>query len=127
MGALNVVQMTINNEAIGIKPNTFEFTPGRGDRRVRTKMSGNNKQTVLSVDKETEFSKVMFTLITETDTAKKIMEWQDNFDANVIVAQDDGGNTYTFNQAILLTDPSIKSGVDGETPIEFQSETVAKG
>ena len=42
MPGLNVVQLTVNNEAIGIKPNSFSYKTGRGERRVRTKMSGSN-------------------------------------------------------------------------------------
>lgn len=125
MAALNIIQLTINNEPIAIKPNSFSMTGGRGERHVRTKMSGANTDTVVSVDIETSKSMSKFTLLTETSTSTKIFEWQDNFDANVVVAQDDAGNTYTFNRAIITTDPEIQSGVDGETEVEFESSSVA--
>ena len=68
-----------------------------------------------------------FTLFSETDTASKVTEWQDNLDANVVIAQDNDGNTYTFNKAIITNDPEIAAGVDGEVEVEFRSSTVVLG
>ncbi len=127
MAALNVIQLTINNEAIGIKPNSFKFTTGRGERTVRTKMSGSNLSTVQSSDVETQVSMCKFTLLSETDTTAKLTEWQDNFDSNVVIAQDADGNTYTFTKAIITSDPEISAGVDGEVEIEFTSSPVVQG
>ena len=127
MAALNVVQIAVNNETIGIKPNSFVFTGGRGERTVRTKMTGSATTTVVSTDVETQKSMCNFTLITETDTPAKVFEWQDNLDSNVVTVIDDDGNTYTFNKAILTTDPQITAAVDGETPLEFESQVVVQG
>jgi hypothetical protein len=128
MSALNVVQITVNNEPIGIKPNSFKFKPGIGDRNVRTKMSGNNIDTVVSTDIETAKGMCSFTLLTEGDTIATVTTWQNNLDANVVVGQDtETGKTYTFTRAIIITDPEFGTGVDGETEIEFESSRVSQG
>lgn len=127
MTALNIVQITVNNQAVAIKPNSCSFTAGRGERTVRTKMSGRNLSTVASEDVETQTSMIKFTLLTETDTTDLVTSWQDNGDANGIVMQDVDGNTYTFNKAIITNDPEINSGVDAETEVEFTSSPLVKG
>jgi len=127
MAALNIIQLAINNETIAIKPNSFSFTGGRGERTVRTKMTGSSVSTVISTDVETQKSMVKFVLISETTTAPKVFEWQDRFDENSLVAIDSEGNTYTFNRAILITDPEINAAVDAETAIEFESQSVVSG
>ena len=127
MPALNIVQLTVNNEPIGIKPNSFSFTDGRGDRTVRTKMSGNNSTTIASTDVETAISMCKFSLIMESSTPDTVIEWRDNIDANVVVAQDSStGKTYTFNRAIITTSPEFAAGADAEVEIEFQSARVVK-
>ena len=128
MSALNIVQITVNNEPVGIKPNSFKFKAGVGDRTVRTKMSGNNIDTVVSTDVETSKAMCSFTLLTEADTAPTVIQWQDNLDANVVVGQDSfTGKTYTFNKAIIISDPEFGTGVDGETEVEFESTRVIVG
>ena len=127
MSALNIVQISVNNETIGIKPNSFSFTSGRGERQVRTKMAGSSTTTVVSQDVETQKSMPKFILITETDTPSKVIEWQDNLDSNVVTAIDVDGNTYTFNKAILTSDPEFVAAVDGETALEWESQVVVQG
>jgi len=128
MSGFNVVQITVNNEPVAIKPNSFKFKPGVGDRNVRQKMSGNNIASVVTTDIETSKAMCSFTLLMEGDTVEKVVQWQDNVDANVVIGQDsETGRTYTFVRAIIVTDPEFATGVDGEVEVEFESSRVAQG
>lgn len=122
MAGLSTPQILVNNEVIGIKPNSFEYDEGFGERNVRTKSAGGaSRQIVVTRNVETEKSTVKFVLFTEDSSISVVRQWLNNIDANVIQASDSGFNR-TFNQAIITGNPTNGLGVDGEIPLEWESQ-----
>lgn len=122
MPALVNPTVVVNNVPIYIKPNSFSYTEGAGERKVRPKTSGPGAiKNVITEDVETQFSMVKFTLLSETEAVDFHKDWLDRLDQNTIQATL-GDFDRTFNRAIITTDTEISFGQDGEFEIEFRTE-----
>jgi len=122
MTGLATPSILVNDEAIGIKPNSFTFTEGFGERNVRVKSTGGgNSAIVVTPNAETQVSKVKFTLITEAATIEKVREWLSRESNNVIEALD-GNFTRTFTQAVISNDPENGLGESGEISLEWTTQ-----
>lgn len=125
MTGLATPTIQVNGDTIGIKPNTFEYDEGFGERKVRVKSAGgSSRQTVVTRDVETQKSSFKFTLLTEDVSVDLVREWLAKEDTNVIQAAD-VNFTRVFNQAIITTPPKNLLGVDGEIEIEWESKPAA--
>ena len=121
MGALSTPSIVINNTPVAIKPNSFSYTEGFGERNVRVASAGGNaKETVVSENVETQMSMVKFTLFTTTGNLTLARQWANNKSANVIEASD-VGFTRSFTQAIITNDYEVAAGNDGEFELEFKT------
>lgn len=125
MAGLATPTIQVNGETIAIKPNSFEYDEGFGERKVRIKSAGgSSRQTVVTGDVETQKSSFKFTLLTEDTSIEQVLEWLQKVDTNVVQAAD-VGFTRVFNQAIITTPPKNLLGVDGEIEIEWESKPAA--
>lgn len=121
MATLATPQIVVNNETIGIKPNSFTYTEGFGERKVRVKSTGGGQKEIITTrDVETELSMCKFIIYAEDTPIETVRDWLANVDANVIQAAD-GNFQRTFTQAIITNNPEVNLGVDGEVEVEFQS------
>ncbi len=122
MSGLATPQIIINNEVIAIKPNSFTYDEGFGERSVRVKSSGGGSKTiVVTRNVETEMSTCKFVVLTEDTTLAKLRVWLNNLDNNVVQVSDTGFQR-TFSQAIITNKPEAALGADGETEIEWMSQ-----
>lgn len=123
--ALSIVSVIVNNEVVSIKPNSFSFTEGFGERKVRAQSAGpGSTSNVTSEDIETQFSMCKFMLYTTAAHVNLVRRWQANFDQNKVTASDEG-ITRSFENAIIINNPEVNIGVDGEIEVEFQSDPAA--
>lgn len=123
MAALFAPTVVVNNVAVAIKPNSFSYTEGFGERKVRTSSAGGSSTSqVVSEDIETQMSTCKFTVYTTSDQVDAIRTWQTNLDANAIEVTDRGSFNRTFLNAIITNDPEVSLGVDGEVEVEFTSK-----
>jgi hypothetical protein len=123
MAAISTPAIVVNNTPVGIKPNSFTYTEGFGERNVRTASAGGSaKETVVSENVETQMSTVKFTLFTTTDNLTLARQWANNKSSNVIEASDTGF-TRSFTNAIITNDFEVNAGVDGEFELEFKSDS----
>jgi hypothetical protein len=122
MGGLSVPQILVNDEVVFIKPNSFTFSEGAGERNVRTKSGGAGAVVlVVTENAETQTSKVKFTLLTENSSLDKIVSWLNNFDNNRIEAGE-GSFARTFSQATITNDPEAGVGESGEVEVEWTTQ-----
>ena len=131
MGEVQLAEATVivNNEAIGIVPNTLKFSEGLGEQSVHPLSVGGGKtEQVFANNLESAFSRVMFEVRTTVDNIALVRDWKQNGNQNVVqVAAEAGGKqmTRTFNQAALTADYEVEIGSDTTMSIEFQSAQAA--
>lgn len=118
----------VNNESIGIVPNTLMFTEGLGEQTVLPVSEGGGRVSqVYANDLETAFARVSFSMRTTVDNVEAVRQWKVNKNRNVvIVAADDGeGNDLirTFTQASLTSDYEVNIQADGVIEVEFQTNS----
>lgn len=119
----------VNNEAIGIVPNTLKFSEGLGEQAVHpVSVGGGKTEQVFANNLETNFGRVMFEVRTTVDNVELVRGWKLNGNGNVIqvAAEADGQQlTRTFNQAVLTGDYDIEIGSDTTITLEFQTAQAA--
>lgn len=122
MGGLSVPQIIVNDEVIAIKPNSFSYTEGFGERTVRTKSAGGGNTTIVVTENaETQTSMVKFTILTEDTSIEKVRGWLALKDANRIQAGE-GSFSRTFAQAVITNNPEAALGESGEIALEFTAQ-----
>lgn len=116
--------VVVNNLPVGIKPNSFTYKEGGGERKVRTASAGGESTTqIITEDVETKKGYCKFTLYSTSDNVSLFRQWQSNGSANTIEAVDNNtGFSRTFQSAIVMNDPDINLGVDGEFEVECESK-----
>ena len=122
-GALYSPAIVVNNVTVAIKPNSFAYTEGNGERKIRVASSGGSAtQNCMSEDFETAFSMCKFTVYATLDNVALVKTWLTNKDANVVQASDElTGFTRTFQEALIINNPEVALGVDGEIEVEWNT------
>lgn len=122
MPAISTPSIVVNNTPVAIKPNSFSYTEGFGERNVRVASAGGSaKETVVTENVETQMSTVKFTLYTSSENLTLARQWAANKSSNVIEASDTNF-TRSFTSAIITNDFDVNAGVDGEFELEFKSD-----
>lgn len=120
MATLFAPTVCVNGTVVAVKPNSFSYTEGFGERKVRVASSGGGSTTqITSEDIETQTSMCKFMLYATSDNVELIRGWQDKRNANAIEVTDKDEFKRNFKKAIITNDPNIALGVDGEVEIEF--------
>lgn len=127
--ALSVPAIQVNNDTIGLVPNSFSYVTGDGEVTVRAASSGGgNSISVHTQNAETMFSKVMFKVYTTVDNISKIRDWKANVAGNTInVSQRDvGGKDFSlaFAGMSMTNDPDVNASADGEIEIEMAGDQI---
>ena len=125
MPALATPIVTVNDVNVAIKPNSFSYTDGFGERNVRTQSSGPSaSENVVTENAETEHSMCKFMLLSTDDNANIVRTWLDNLDQNTVTAVQ-GSFSRAFRRATVINNPEIAISQDGEIEIEFKAEKAA--
>lgn len=115
----------VNNEAIGIVPNSLKFTEGFGERKKRTVSVGDGKtEQIYARDNETRKGRVMFELPTTIDNIALARAWAANDDRNVVQIAGqtvDGELTRTYTQAAVINDYEVEVGTETNISIEIEA------
>lgn len=126
--ALSVPSVKVNNDIIGIVPNTFKYVSGDGEVTVRAASTGgNNAISVHTQDAETMFSKVMFSVYPTGDNLAFIRDWKADVAGNTIDAMQKGvGGSKDFSLAFkgcsLTNDPEVNAAADGVIELEWAGD-----
>jgi hypothetical protein len=128
--SLSVPAIRVDNDVIGIVPNTFKFTYGAGETNVRAASTGGgNAQSVHSQNAETMFSKVMFSLYPTAENFIRIKNWKTGIANHTLEAmQRDAGVRGDFAEAFkglsMTNDPDIVAAADGVIEIEMAGDRI---
>jgi hypothetical protein len=124
---LTDVTVIVNNETVGIIPNSLKWTEGFGEQAVRAVSIGGGKtEQVFANDLESNYSKVSFDLPSTVQNIELARGWKTNTNANtvsVMAENADGPVVRTFTQAALTADYEVEIGVDSNIPIEFMTNS----
>ena len=117
----------VNNETIGVIPNSVKFDEGLGEQKLRSVSVGGGKtEQVYAQDVETKFSMLKFDVPTTVDNIRLAREWKLNGNANVaqITAENADGNVIrTFTGAAITNNYEVDMSVDGNISIEITSNS----
>jgi hypothetical protein len=117
--------VVVNNEAVGVNPNSVEFDEGRGEQTIRAVSIGEGKtEQVFANNLETNIGGVKFTMPTTVDNVSLALSWKTNKNRNVVAiagSTDDGTLTRTFTQAALTANYKIPVGTEADIEIEFMA------
>lgn len=117
----------VNNEVVGVIPNSVEFDEGRGEQKIRAVSVGDGKtEQVHASDLETNLGGVKFSLPTTIENIALALGWKTNKNRNVVQLAgqtDDGDFTRTFTQAALTANYKVPIGTEADIEIEFMTNT----
>jgi len=122
--SISTPAVIIDNVAIGIVPDSFEYTPGHGKQMVRVVSAGGGSiSTVVSDDVKTHLSTSKFKVYPRGIDIDLIDTWKANPGQHVLSVIDPvtGAFSKTFNEATCTNDPDIKLSADGVVEIEWMS------
>ena len=127
--AISVPAIQVNNDTIGLVPNTFKYVGGDGDVNVRAASTGGgNAISIHTQDAETMFSKVMFSIYATADNISKIRDWKANVAGNTInaVQRDVGDKDFSlaFKGMSMTNDPEVNASADGVIEIEMAGDRI---
>lgn len=115
--------VVINNENVGVTPNSVEFDEGRGEQIVRPVSIGEGKtEQVYANNLETNIGAVKFSMPSTVENVALALSWKTNKNRNVVSiagSTDDGDLTRTFTQAALVANYKIPIGTEADIEIEF--------
>lgn len=119
--ARSVDGLTINNEPIGIVPNSFKYKRGKGEINVRSASTGGGGIDIVTTrNAEDNVGMMSFDMYVTPVTENLFNDWKSRIESNVVQAQQLGQNTLTMNQASLSNDPEFEPTADGKVTIEFK-------
>ena len=115
----------VNNEAVGIIPNSVEFDEGRGEQTIRVVSTGEGRtEQVYAENLETNLGGVKFSMPSTVENIALALTWKTNKNRNVVAvagSTTDGDLTRTFTQAALTANYKIPLGTEADIEIEFMA------
>lgn len=124
INSLSVPQVVLNNKVLGIVPNTFMFTSGRGEYTHRRASSGGNGTVaVISKNAETFKSRVTFEIYPTSDNFDTLDTAKLNVASNTLQASEDG-KTFIFTNFTITNDPEFNTGNDATVSVEAEADPI---
>jgi hypothetical protein len=125
---LSNVQLSINNDVVGVQPNTVSFTEGLGSQVVRAESIGAGQvNQVYSENVEDKFSTVKFSILPHIPNIEKARGWKVNRNQNVIEISGQTADgeilSRTITQAALINDYEVNIGSDADIALEFMGNS----
>ena len=118
--------ISVNDEVIGIVPNSVKFKEGKGTQTVKAQSSGGgNTEQVYSQSVEDAFGSISFDLYATVESVELARVWKSrrNFNHVTLTGKTpEGSLTRNFAQAALLDDYEVDLGSDATFSIMFSSE-----
>lgn len=117
--------LIVNGEVVNIVPNSLIVVKGGGERQVKTQSAGGGQvENVVFEDVATAIGQVKFKLF-NTDTNLNILQTIiNNGSANTVEYTSAQGQNGTMLNSIVVNDPEINLGVDGETEVNMKGSTI---
>jgi len=118
--------ITVNNDSVGIVPNSLSFNEGYGEQSILPVSDGGGRVSqVFANNLETNFARISFSVRTTAENVARVRQWKIAGNTNVVIiaASDADGNDFirTFTQAALTQNYDVQIQAEGTIDIEFMS------
>ena len=118
----------VNNDQVGIVPNSLSFNEGLGEQRILAVSEGGGQiSQVFSNDLETAFGMVRFSLRSTAPNIERVRQWKAAGNTNVVIiaGQDSEGNDFirTYTQAAIVSNYEVGIATEGTIDVEFQANS----
>lgn len=121
MSTLSNPSVEVNNDAIGIVPNSLSYKKGKGDKNVRAQSAGGNSiEAIVTENAETKKGMVKFSLYNTATNQSLLDGWQEGNANTVRLSQ--GEFTLSFRTMVVTTDPEVQTGADGNLEVTFEGQ-----
>jgi hypothetical protein len=112
-------QVSVNDEAVSIFPNSLVFKTSEGDKNVRALGAGGNSvEVVTTEDATTKKSMVKFKISNTINHLNLKRTWGTN-SSNTIEFTENGQN-YSFIGMVRTVEPEVPVSADSEIEVEFE-------
>ncbi len=120
---LSDLTVIVNNEVVGVEPNSVKWKDGLGESKVRTMSVGGGKtEQVFAQDLESHIGEVTFELAVTIDHAKLVRGWKIKRNTNVVQLigkNPDGQIQKTFTQSALTSEPEFEAAAESTVECVF--------
>ncbi|WP_368566209.1 hypothetical protein [Pseudoxanthomonas sp. UTMC 1351] len=128
--AISAPSVSINNETLGIVPNSFTYDGGEGEISVRSASAGGSSaESVHAINAETMISKVTFELYPTPDLDARVRRWKRQIASNVIqitqVLENGDSIARTFQHMSLMNPIERNASADGTVSLEWSGDPMA--
>ena len=121
MEARSVSGVTVNNEPIGIVPNSLKYKRGKGETNVRSASTGGGGiEIVTTRNAEDNVGMISFDMYVTSINESLFNDWKSSPEGNVVQIQQLGQQTLTMNQSSVANDPQFEATADGIFTVEFK-------
>jgi len=122
--ALSKPSVIVNNNPVGILPNTCKIDEGEGETTVRTQSAGGgNVDLVITDNAEDKMGKVSFDVPNTTEAIELARSWKKNPGVNVVEVTGktpDGKNfSRVYNNASIVNNYEAELSADGKLSLEW--------
>ena len=120
---LSDLAVIVNDEPVGVIPNSIEFDEGRGEQSLRPVSIGEGKtEQVYSNNLESNFGANKFAMPSTPENVALALKWKTNRDNNVVQFLGSiNGEVFsrTFQKCALTTNYKIAVGDAADIEVEF--------
>ena len=122
--ALSVPTIKVNNDVVPIVPNSYKYTPGDGETKVRAASTGGGgAKAIHTQDAETMCSKVTFQVYPETKEIGLIRVWKQAVGTLTVQhSQTSDGIAESFQHMSVTNDPEVTASADGILTVEMAGD-----
>ena len=123
---LSVPGISVNNIPIGIVPNSFKFTMGKGETKVQAvSLGGGAVTTVHTEDAEKKIGKMSWKMYITDDVLALISVWKSLIGLNVITATQPATAPKIGQHMSMVNDPDFEASVDGQVEVQFEGDPLS--
>lgn len=117
--------VTVNNDSVGIVPNSLTYTEGKGEQSIMAaSLGGDQTDQVYAHNIESNFATIKFEMYSTVENIAKADQWKSLRNTNVVqitASNADGNLTRSFTQAAILNDYEVNLGTEANIAVEFKS------
>ena len=121
MGTLSNPTVEVNNDTIGVVPNSISYMKGKGEKNVRPQSAGGNSVEMIITDNaETKKGMVKFSLYNTKANQDLLDAWQDSNANTIRLSQ--GDFVVSYRGMVVTSDPEVSTGADGSFEVAFEGQ-----
>lgn len=124
--ALSVPGIVVDDVPIGIVPNSYKSTRGKGEIKVRAESTGGgSSRSVHTEDAESKIGKMSWDMYNTDENKTFFVQWKSQIGSNTITASQPGMKPEAGQSMSLVNDPDWEGSPDGVVTFEFEGDPLS--